>query len=72
MTSTITDTHRRVEITEVRQVIVTEIMTAEGVSSRSVRILGDTGAEQPAEIMEIIIRSNTKGDLEMKAPEQRF
>ena len=72
MTSTITDTHRRVEITEVRQVIVTEIMTAEGVSSRSVRILGDTGAEQPAEIMEIINRSNTKGDLEMKAPEQRF
>ena len=72
MTSTITDTHRRVEISDVRQVIVTEIVTAEGVSSRSVRILGDIGAEQPAEIMEIIIRSGTKADLEMKAPEQRF
>lgn len=72
MTSTITDTHRRVEISDVRDVIVTEIVTADGVSSRAIRILGDTGAEQPGEVMEIVIRSGAKADLEMKAPEQRF
>jgi len=72
MTTAITDTYRRVEISDVREVVVTDIITADGMNSRSIRILGDMGGDQPTEVMEIVIRSATKADLEMKAPEQRF
>lgn len=73
MPSIITDTHRAVEIEDVRAVIVTDIVTADGVSSRAIRILGEPVANgTPTEIMQIVIRSATKADLELKAPEQRF
>jgi hypothetical protein len=73
MPSTITDTHRAVAIADVRAVVVTDIVTSDGVSSRAIRILGEPVADgTPTEIMQIVIRSGSKTDLEMKAPEQRF
>lgn len=65
MTSTIKDLHRKVEITDVRDIIVTDIVEADGLHRRSIRILGDVGSGQPAEVMEIVVNSATRSDIEL-------
>lgn len=72
MTSTITDTHRKIELTEVRDVIVTDIVDADGLFKRSIRILGETGGDDPGEVMEIVVSSATKADIELSAPANEY
>lgn len=72
MTSTITDTHRSIKATEVREVVVTEAVQVDGIWSRAIRVLGDVGAEKPGEILEIVITSPDRADIDLSAPEQRF
>ena len=72
MTSTIKDLHRKVEISNVRDIIVTDIVEADGRFVRSIRILGDVGASQPAEVMEIVVSSATRSDIELSSPGYDF
>lgn len=68
-----TDTHRRVEITNVRAVVATDIQLVDGLYRRAVRILGEPVTnETPTEILEVIVNSDERADLEITAPEQRF
>lgn len=72
MTSTITDQHRKVSITDVRDIIITDIVDADGLFKRSIRILGDIGAAEPGEVMEIVVSSATKSDVELSSPGYDF
>ena len=71
--SAIVDRHRKIEITEVRRVTVTEIVTADGQSSRAIRIFGEPVANNlPVEVIEIVIASADAAHLKITAPEQPF
>ena len=74
MPSIITDTHRAVEIDDVRGVVVTDIVSVDGIHSRAIRILGEpVEGGTPTEVMQIAISfDGGKADLELMAPEQRF
>lgn len=72
MTSSITDTHRSTTVTDVRQVTVSAPVEVDGKYRRAIRVLGDTGGDQPAEMIELVIVSDNREDLAITAPEQRF
>lgn len=69
MDSQIKDTHRRIDINDVRDVVVTEVVAAEGRSMRSIRIMGEPIVNnKPTEIMEIVLSSENASDIELAAP----
>lgn len=68
MTSTIVNLHRKVEISTVRDIIASDIVQADGLYRRSMRILGDVGSGQPAEMMEIVVSSTTRSDIGLSSP----
>ena len=72
--STITDTHRRIEVSEVRDILITSIVQNEaGDYVRSIRILGTpTANSQHTEIVELVLKSESRADLEIDAPSQIF
>ena len=73
MTSTITDTHRRIVVSEVRDVIVTETIADGGGYARAVRIMGTVaGTEGPAEIVELVLTAEAADNLKFEAPVQSF
>lgn len=72
MTTSITDAHRKTVVTEVRDIIITETVDDGGTFVRSIRILGDIGGDDPAEVMEIVVSSATKTDIDVTAPGYEF
>lgn len=69
MPSTIIDRRRSIVVTDVRDITVGEIVTEGGVSRRAIRIYGEPVANnQPVEILEVIVESGDRNDLQVDAP----
>lgn len=64
--------HQKLRVRNVRDIIVTEIVTEDGLFKRSIRILGETGGDDPGEVMEIVVSSATKADIELSSPGYDF
>ena len=74
MRSNITPLQSRVEISHVRDVQVSQIVDdGSGGFVRALRIFGaPEGACGPAPVLEVLIRSQTRGDLDITTPELSF
>lgn len=63
--------HQKLRVRNVRDIIVTEIVTADGTHSRAIRIIGlplDEG--NPVETLELVVESdNAKTDIELTTPQ---
>lgn len=72
MASEIKSTRQRIEITEVRDVVLTEIVSQNGEFMRSIRIYGEPGGPTDWPVLEVQIRSATRSDIEITTPELGF
>ncbi len=74
MRSEINPISQKVEITQVRDVEVTETVDdGEGGFLRSIKIKGEPVASSgPGQVLEIQLRSDTKSDLDITTPELSF
>ncbi|SMC43205.1 hypothetical protein SAMN06297251_102144 [Fulvimarina manganoxydans] len=72
--STITDRHRSVLITQVREIAITEVATDGNVHRRALRILGEPQTNgQLTEIFELILETEReKEDIRIDAPPFEF
>lgn len=72
--STISDTHRSITITDVRDILVTTTVEADGSFRRAIRILGTPPEEddQPVEIIELVLVASDRDFLNVDAPAQIF
>jgi hypothetical protein len=74
MRSAVTQISSKLEITDVRDVQVTDVVDdGEGGFVRSVKFFGEPNASAgPALILEVLIQSDTKADLDITTPELSF
>lgn len=69
----ITLKHQKLAIADLRSIEVTEIVEDGAAFTRAVRFFTEVeGADDPVETLEVVITSETRGDLEILAPTQKF
>lgn len=74
MRSVISTINQKIEITDVRDVLVSEAVDdGNGGFVRSIKFMGEPEASAgPAPVLEVMIQSETKTDLDITTPEMSF
>jgi hypothetical protein len=66
--------HKKIRVKNVRDIVVTDIVSEDGKHIRSIRVLAAVeGSDEPIETLEIVVESdNEKSDVDLTTPVLKF
>lgn len=70
--SVATTLHQTIEITDVADIVVTEVVDEGGIWTRAIRIFGAPAGVEGPPILEIRVKSSVKANIEITTPAVNF
>jgi len=70
--SVVRTTRHNLAVSEVRDIQITDIVLVGGVYTRAIRIYGEPGGTQAPPVVELVVSSPDRADIEVMAPERGF
>lgn len=72
MASVLTTVTQKIAVSDVADIKVTEIVSADGVYTRAIRIYGAPSGTDAPPVLEIVVSSDTQGNIKLTTPEIEY